>query len=326
MNTMTSNTLTRKSCYLLFGLAITFVPLPALANAGTPLIWVGMVHLLIANLVIGYVEGGLLSRLFHTSRGKATGVLVIANYVSAWAGTFLLVGRPSHFQALTIENVKIWLLVLIILAFLLTLLIEYPFFWVLLKNQKNSAQKALRATLIVHGISYLLLLGFYGMSSQISMLTKLNVVSPKQLELSKEYVLYFKSSDDSKVIRADLTGENQSTIALSAFSSLPKFGSSFGPVPKLDPSSEWEYYTNVFARGGITGYKKLDNTRFRFSLETPFVFWSVSNATHFKGDFVVFQLGRSQICILQPQERKIALIARGKEPILVQRDSTLSPN
>gem|GEM_PF-5709571 len=33
-------------------------------------------------------------------------------------------------------------------------------------------------------------------------------------------------------------------------------------------------------------------------------------------DFVVFQLGDNQICILQPLEKKLALITHGKGPIV----------
>jgi len=70
------------------------------------------------------------------------------------------------------------------------------------------------------------------------------------------------------------------------------------------------------AEGAISGINPSENLRFRFSLETPFALWRVSHATHISGDFAVFQLGTDQICILQPQEKKIALITRGTSPVV----------
>ncbi len=94
--------------------------------------------------------------------------------------------------------------------------------------------------------------------------------------------------------------------------------SPFGAVSKLTENTNWDYQTVVWAAGGIMGYNKQENLSFAFALETPFAFWSVKNATHLEGDFVVFQLGDDQLCILQPQEKRIALIAQGKSPVVVK--------
>jgi len=91
-----------------------------------------------------------------------------------------------------------------------------------------------------------------------------------------------------------------------------------GPVPRLARESDWKYYVGVWAVQGIHGRNEKTNESFWFSLDTPFVAWLVRNATHIDGDFVVFQLGRDQICVLQPQTRQIALIARGRGPIVAK--------
>jgi len=338
--------------------AIALSPVPVLANAGTPLMWTGLVHLFIGNAVIGIVEGILLSKFFHTPRSKSINLLVVANYASAWGGMLLILDRLSPIPNITIENIHIWLWLFVTFAFILTLFIEYPFFWFLLRKQQKAVQNALKATIIIHGISYLLLLGLYGLNSQTSMLTQLDVISVKQLQPSEEYVLYFMTSDGQQVIRSNLDGTSQESIKdvmatdrngrlcvgkneagkfellvnskaiLSDFASVaptpepPEWyncaPNPFGAVPKLTENTNWEYRTVVWAAGGIMGSNEKENLKIQFSLETPFAFWRVQNATHLAGDFVVFQLGDDQLCILQPQEKRIALIARGKEPVVVK--------
>jgi hypothetical protein len=95
-------------------------------------------------------------------------------------------------------------------------------------------------------------------------------------------------------------------------------GFSFGPVPSIASDTDWEYRTGFWAIEGISGENKKENLRFYFSLETPIESWLVQNATQIEGDYVVFQLGYDQICILHPQTKKIAMIARGKGPIVAK--------
>jgi len=144
--------------------------------------WTATLHLFIGNLIIGYIEARLLSHFFHTVRWKSIGPLILANYASAWAGVILLMGYSPSYLDITIENVQPWLLILTILTFLLTLLIEYPFFWFLLRPRKQAIQTAVKATLLIHGISYLLLFGWYSSNSQTSLLTQVRLVPAAQLQ------------------------------------------------------------------------------------------------------------------------------------------------
>ncbi|MBE9125201.1 MULTISPECIES: hypothetical protein [unclassified Coleofasciculus] len=347
-----------KKLVAILAFTIALLPTPVLANAGTPLMWTGFGHLFIGNAVIGTIEGLLLSRLFNTPRSKSVNVLVLANYASAWLGMVLILDRLSHISTITIENVYVWLWLFVGIAFILTLFIEYPFFWFLLRKQQKAVQKALKATLLIHGISYLLLFGWYGLNSQTSLLTQLDVVSAEQLQPSKDYRLYFITSDGKQVVQSNLDGKNQESIKdviatdrndrlsickneeekfdlvvnakvilsdLASLASIPEpperyncVPYPFGAVPKLTENTNWDYETFVWAAGGIMGYNEPEKLRFGFALETPFVFWNVSNATHLDGDFIVFQLGNNQVCILQPHEKRIALIARGRSPVVVK--------
>ncbi|MDY6938611.1 MAG: hypothetical protein SWY16_13180 [Cyanobacteriota bacterium] len=326
-----------------------------------------LTHLLVGNLFIGYIEGFVLAKWFRIPRGPTTAIVVLANYASAWAGLFLLFNRLSGIANVTFENAYFWVGLCVILAFLLTLLVEYPFFWFLLRKQEKAVRQSLKATLVVHCISYALLFVWYGVNSPVSLVTQLDVVSVSGLQPQEEYVLYFIDADGKQVVRSDLEGKNQEAIAqidrdyrwpqlfackneekqekgeeeqfdLSVGDSrnnkqliLSDFAASIpttrtrdchvtflGEVPKLTDNTNWDYHIRSFDTAGIRGENEKENLSFNFALETLFISWPVKHATHLEGDYAVFELDGDRIYILQPQEKKIALITRGQNPIVVK--------
>ena len=95
--------------------------------------------------------------------------------------------------------------------------------------------------------------------------------------------------------------------------------SNFGDVPKLGAAeqSDWNFRTGFWPIEGLQGGNQKTGAKIYFSLETPFVAWAVRNATLLPGDYVVFQLGDDQICLLEAATQKIALLARGQGPVVV---------
>lgn len=313
----------KRLLWLVLGLTLALWPLPAMANGGTALMWTGFLHLFIGNLIIGYIEAGFLSRFFHTPRWKSTGMLILANYASAWAGAFLLVGRLSRYSAITIENVQLWLGIATILAFLLTLLIEYPFFWVLLRQRKQAIQTALKATLLIHGISYLLLFGWYSSSSRTSLLTEVSLVPAAQLQPSPDYTLHFLSADGTQAFRSDLTGTNPEVGDRTTFDALVN-NVDQNPFFLHQPTEEADWKFSLrWGGGNLSGQNQVTQDRLNIIMETPFVYWPISHATHLAGDWLVFQLGQDQICLLHVDTRQMALIARGKDPVVVGSDGSV---
>lgn len=309
------------------GLFLALCPSPAWANGGSALLWTGLIHLVVGNLVIAYLEAGLLSWWFGTPRGRSLWVLLAANYASAWAGALLLANRLSQYPGLTIANVQVWLAIASLLAFLLTLVIEYPFFWLLLRQRKQPIQTAIKATLLIHGLSYLLLFGWYSANSQTSLISQTQVVPAAQLQPSPAYTLHYLSPDGAQALR--LTSGETEPVAIdrAAFDALsPEPWSRFGPVPKLTAHTDWDYYTHVFAAGGLLGINRATQARQHFALETPFAVWAISHATHLPDDWLIFQLDRDQICLLHPASQRIALIARGKDPVVTLSDPAESVN
>lgn len=171
-----------------------------MANAGTPLMVMTGLHLLAGNALLGLFEGLLLASLFHTPKARSVFVLIAANYFSAWMGLMLALPRLSSVSDMTIENIRMWSLFLLVVAFLATILFELPFFWLLLRKKLGGWRTTLQAVLIIHGASYLGLVVVYWMASGTSMMTKLEVVPADELWPGEPYHLYYISPEGDRLL------------------------------------------------------------------------------------------------------------------------------
>ncbi|MCX6894346.1 MAG: hypothetical protein NTZ16_02320 [Verrucomicrobia bacterium] len=93
----------------------------------------------------------------------------------------------------------------------------------------------------------------------------------------------------------------------------------FGEASNLGAAekNDWKFRTGFWPIEGLRGQNTSGSEHIRFSLETPFVAWVARNATHLPGDYVVFQLGDDQICLLEATTKKICLLAKGRGPVVV---------
>lgn len=66
------------------------IPLTVRADAGTPLMWAGMLHMVFGNAIIGIFEGLILAWIFKLRKGICVLVMIPANYFSAWIGGLYL--------------------------------------------------------------------------------------------------------------------------------------------------------------------------------------------------------------------------------------------
>lgn len=120
----------------LFILTIIFIATPslALANAGSPMLLFGLLHLLALNAVIGIIESGIVSRM---KISNTTWVIILANYVSMFIGFYFI---APYFSTVS-GNQDFWgvstsfgdyelkgFIIGITSSFLATLIIEFPFF------------------------------------------------------------------------------------------------------------------------------------------------------------------------------------------------------
>jgi hypothetical protein len=84
--------------------------------------------------------------------------------------------------------------------------------------------------------------------------------------------------------------------------------------------SSWEFRTSYWPIWGLYGTQEDSKRRLHVSFYTPFGLWAVGNATQLPSDQVLFQLRENQICLFDPNTRRLALVAKGRCPIAVIRE------
>lgn len=121
--------------------AITFIPALAMANAGSPMMWFGMLHSLILNSVIGFFES---SYLENREISNSMWIIIIGNYFSMFIGLWYI---APYFSSIT-GNGDFWggrtrygdyelngFIFGMLASFIATLLLEFPFFYLSVKDK-----------------------------------------------------------------------------------------------------------------------------------------------------------------------------------------------
>ncbi len=95
----------------------------------------------------------------------------------------------------------------------------------------------------------------------------------------------------------------------------------FGHALQIDgnPDTEWSARTGFWPVEGMTVKNKKTGRSIHFAWETPFSQWMIRNAIQLPDDHVIFQLGDEQICVLEPQTKRIALLDSGRGPAVVMK-------
>lgn len=199
---------------LLFLVVVGLLALPqeASANAGTPLMWAGMIHLVIGNSLVGLLEGLLLGWWFGVPRAKAIGAMIVANYASAWLGGLFI--RASIVDALPMDltNGWHWFWIMVVVTYCLTLVLELPFIAWGFRDTPAWLKKSVHASLLVQSSSYILLFAWYWMASGTSLYTKMRIVAPDDLALPESVLVYYIASSDGDVYRRGLASKEAQKI------------------------------------------------------------------------------------------------------------------
>lgn len=130
-----------------------------------------------------------------------------------------------------------------------------------------------------------------------------------------------EADDKSELVRADFAALAPIDERRTDVAGARPYGTwfNFGAVPSLGVTgAERKYHTGFWAAEGLAGTNEKTGERVHFSLEIPFAAWMARNAVQLDGDLILLQLGHDQICLLRPTQKKIALIARGKGPLVAK--------
>ena len=368
---------------LLTTLLLCGVPAVALANSGTALMWGTALHLVFGNLLLGVLEGRLLAWFCGMRKWRVVEPMVLmalANYFSGFVG-LLALERIRPFIAMDLHNARFWVWATVVITYLMTLILEFPFVNFALRGTPNRLRRSIRVSLKVQTISYVLLFFWYGSASNLTILTDLTFVEPASLSLPKDVAVYYIAAADGDVHRLTLAqGESSFVYDLNAsdaadclwvrpsaadsnrwdlmastwtgggfslcdvnvlvierfattaaptwqqenhgFSEAESTWTRYGPVSRLGEAREspWSFWVESWAGWGMRAAQADTGTEFNIGFEMLLGDWRIRNATHLPGDYVLLQLGRDQICVFDPMQKRIALVARGRGPVAVLED------
>ncbi|MDX9911870.1 MAG: hypothetical protein RBS39_08570 [Phycisphaerales bacterium] len=203
---------------VVFLAAMLLLVSPAHANVGTPLIWSGILHLTVGNLFLGIAEGVALALLARVRMVRSCLWMILANYVSAWLGLFML--RPLHaaiaevFGGASINTEKQVLLLMLVAAWLGSILVEMPFAWLAARRSACGAMRLVVSMVVVQSASYLALYAYYRTASSLTLLTE-TAIDPSLSFVPRrdDAWYYYMRADRSAIERVRLDGSHREHVA-----------------------------------------------------------------------------------------------------------------
>lgn len=192
-----------------------FAALPCIARAdvGTPLVWAGAFHMILGNALIGLGEGYILARVFKLALRRCLWLLVIANYFSAWLGTFI-VDALSSWWTLDIYNALRVSLELIFITYVFTLILEWPFVALAFKGTGRWFSRSIKASLLIQTLSYLVLFGGYWLVSGKTLYTEMAIIPPEQVRLPENVQIFYIADTDGHVHQCSRTHSDTNIFSL----------------------------------------------------------------------------------------------------------------
>lgn len=147
------------------------------ANAGTPLMWLSIGHLFLGNILLGIIEGIIVSLLYKTKFTRSVLIMIAGNYASWLIGSGLIMIFQDKFiyAVFRLDTVfALWIISLVIL-YVLTVAIEVFFFrWALNKN--NKAWKwPIKVSVWINLITYSAMILLYLNASKYNFFTDLKI-------------------------------------------------------------------------------------------------------------------------------------------------------
>lgn len=189
--------------------AIAALPATAAANAGTPLILLTPIHMFFGNAIIGIVEGLTIAWLWGSSNARAILLMVVANYISAFAFALLI---DLILYEPTIHTAFPFFIGLFILSYLATLLIELPLAYLALERPASRFGPFLGVHVIAQTATYIVIAFLYLAASRITLASETN--HDPSLSFLKPFdgFLYYIDDAEGQLRRMDLA--DRSRVAL----------------------------------------------------------------------------------------------------------------
>jgi hypothetical protein len=319
--------------------------LALLANVGSPLMMAGFLHLAIGNAVIGVLEAGVLRARFRVPLLRGVPLMLVANYASMLAGMAVLhafgAGTATFDSAAVPPDRALWFMTgAALAAWALTVVLELPMVrWAM--GVASTWGRATRASLLVQTISYVLLVVWYALVSDVSLLTGTTFVPAGELAPGLAHRVHFLDAHGS-LAAVGFDGrppERIATLDRARFEELRRLADDplvdsavlrreyakllAAGAPVVEPGDVephavdgWSVQSGFWPSDGITIRRASRSDPVRLAVATPLLSWGVGGATVLPGGVAVFTLG-PHIVALELAQRRLAVLAQGASPIVV---------
>ncbi len=158
--------------------------------------WGAFGHLALGNIVISILEGNIL-RWRNSGKGyREVAMMIWANYFSAFCGIFIIGGLDALWvRNWTLLNLKTNFFLMLVLLWLATVLLEWPFVWLAMGRELRRWGKALKFSFLLQSVSYVLLVGWYMLCGNHSLLT-CKIVPPEKIGIPDNVCIYYIADDE----------------------------------------------------------------------------------------------------------------------------------
>lgn len=167
---------------------------------------VGSNSLLYGAGFIGVLEGFVVARVFRASLWRSLLALIVANYVSMFAGVSLRHLVVPHFAFLTLDHALLSLAACAGGYLLLATLIEWPFLFFPLHQHRARAWQAIKGSALAQISSFVVLFGIYWMSSDVTLLFRTRPTHDFGFVKAPGAVAYYVNVADGHLWRRRLDG------------------------------------------------------------------------------------------------------------------------
>jgi hypothetical protein len=116
-------------------------------------------------------------------------------YIFLRRGGLLVIKWLSPLPDITFANLQFWFWTFVILAFVVTVAVEWPIIWLVSQKGRGRFTRSVRSALLIHILSYAILFGYFWLLSGTTFLTKMKVVAAGEMGIINGYELYFISPE-----------------------------------------------------------------------------------------------------------------------------------
>lgn len=191
---------------------LLLLPTSILANTISPLAFVFMSRLLFGNFIIGVIEGLIIYKILSATKKRAIWIMILANYASMFAGLILIdvMGMEISHKLLLgttpLYNVFYVILFMPIFAYVITILVEWPFCHWINTSKPKAKKRSFIASLIAQTISYVLILPFYFYTSDIDLYRQTTLDPTLSFAKNSNAWIYYISPQDNFLYRCRTNG------------------------------------------------------------------------------------------------------------------------